>query len=466
MKYKTKNGFLCNNANISRLYPTKQWCYIDKQKAMEHNLLAENKLEMDNKGNYWDWISETLEKTQCMDNNKEYKICSPMDKLLYMKYVFGVFLSLSVPQIVAAKHSWQTLNLIGKSDIEILEFMLEQFKKELSQNKIDDLYIKIIYDELHTKLDALKYKNNTKTEIGKLLKEILTISRYYRDSQYSELYAKYSDADSQKKQPATSVIDFLIEKIPDEHVLEILKGANFVIEDDGALYNYSQEKMNGYARFSSHAKNSTAIQIGVTDTFADTYLHMLCGTFKYENGQLVSWCQFEGAPMPRGLTTSEVFKNILLNGGDFNGLQQYIDHFADSEIYFGIKSIITILGGKAVNLAIGTSPHTDKNPMYLLPFDLDDTQTQYIKLKNERNFKGTLMDNKFIGMLKTSAAIHNRTLNFNKTSSNNILSNAPSFGIPLSIPKSNILSNNLLRAGRKTKSSRKIKRKTKRRVKS
>jgi hypothetical protein len=458
MKYKTENGFLCNNANASRLYPAKKWCYIDKQKALEHNLLDENKLEMDNKGDYWDWITETLEKKQCVDNNEQYKICGPTDTSLYMKYIFSVFICLSVPQIVAAKHSWQTLNLIGKSDIKILEFMLDQFKKELEHNEIDSEDINLLHEELNKKIHDIPTKNDTitKTEIGKLLKEILAIARDTRDTQDTTA--------------SVSVIDFLIKKIPDEHVLEILKGANFVIEDDGELYEYSKNKMNGYARFSSHASNSTTIQTGVTDTFADTYLHMLCGTFDYSNGKKVSWCQFEGAPMPKGLTTREVFKNILLHGPDFTGLQQYIDHFADSEIYFGIKSVITLLGGKPVNLAIGTSKHTDKNPMYLLPFDLHDRQTQLkdIKLKNEHNFNGTLLNNKFTGMLRTSAAIDNRTFDFNnKTVSNNKLLNAPSMGISLPISKSissSIYTQSLLRAGSKKKSSRKIRRNTKNRI--
>jgi len=452
MKYKTKNNFLCNNANVSRLYPAKKWCYIDKQKALEHNLLNNNKLEMDDKGNYWDWIIKTLEKKQCVDENQQYKICDTIDTLVYMKYIFSVFLCLSVPQIVAAKHSWQTLNLIGKSDIEILKFMLDQFKKELEHNKIDNEDIHLLHEDLNQKIHDIPTNNDTitKTEIGKLLKEILAIARDTRNNQDTKA--------------SISLIDFLIKKIPDEHVLEILKGANFVIEDNGDLYEYSKNNMNGYARFSSHASNSTAIQIGVTDTFADTYLHMLCGTFDYRNGKKVSWCQFEGAPMPEGLTTGEVFKNILLHGGDFTGLQQYIDHFADSEIYFGIKSVITLLGGKAVNLAIGTSKHTDKNPMYLLPFDLDDRQTQLqdIKLKNEHNFNGTLLNNKFTGMLRTSAAIDNRTFDFNnKTVSNNKLLNAPSMGISLPVSNgipSSIYSQSLLRAGSKKKSSRKTRR--------
>lgn len=407
MDYITEKGYICNNLETER-FTNKKWCKINDYDVNNNSLIL-GKPKKSN-GYYWDYIKEKNPNKICMTNEPQteikYKKCTIFDKNNYFKYLFGVFLTtfITAPVNAVKSHLSQTLNLLGKSDIDILRFMLKQFKAELKKNNVSQTDIDSISSELESEINQIN--PNNKGESGRFLKKIFEISQNVTRSQLSSL-GDYS----------TSVINFFITHIPDENAMDVLKGANFLIEDNGAMYDYSKNQMKGYGRFSSHAKNATdVIQYGVTDLFADTYLHLLCGEFNYKTGQTVSWCQLEGAPMPPGLNTMEVFKNILSNGINLNYLQQYLDHFVDSAIYFGIKTRISILGGDAINLAIGTSPHTDKNPIYLIPFNFEKVSEEIPYQMGNQELTYTPLDNGFTSSINALQQINTSSFSRNNNS--------------------------------------------------
>ena len=435
MDYTTEKGYICNNLQTEK-FSNKKWCKINDNDVTNNSIVLGKPKESN--GYYWDYIKEQNTDKICLTNEPQnkikYKKCTLFDKINHLKYLFGIFSTAFItPPVLARSHLSQTLNLLGKSDVEILRFILKQFKAELKKNNVSQKDIDSISSELESEINQINPSN--KGESGRFLKKIFEISQNVTKSQIPAL-GEYS----------TSVMNFFITHIPDENALDVLKGANFITEDNGSMYDYSKNQMKGYGRFSSHAKNATdVIQYGVTDLFADTYLHMLCGKFNYETGETVSWCQLEGAPMPPGLNTMEVFKNILSNGINLNYLQQYLDHFVDSGIYFGIKTYISIVGGDAVNLALGTSPHTDKNPVYLTPFNLEKSLEESSHQITNENLIYTPLDNGFTNSINMLQGINTTSFNSNKNNSSSLPQNLLSNSVSNSVSNSYITQNtNLL----------------------
>ena len=414
MNYKTEKGYLCDTIESSN-FTNKKWCKISENDVNNNSLTLGNPNKSN--GYYWDYITTENKEPICMTNKPNdspaYKTCTKFDKINYLKYLFGFFISMSLmPPVLAGSHFVQTISLINKPDMEVLKFMLNKFKEELKKNNVSQTDITLLYNDLTFELNQIN--QNDKGEVGRFLKNVFAISKSMTNETLPQM-AQYS----------TSVISFLIKYIPDENMLDALRGANFVIEDNGQIYDYALNEMNGYGRFSSHAKNaSDVIQLGVTDLYADVYIHVLFGKFKYKNGKIVSWFQLEGAPMPPGLNTGEVFKNIFSKGTNLNYLKQYIDHTADSEIYFFNKALVGLTGEKvAANLAIGTSPHTDQNPIYLSYFNLEEVKNAIPYEMTNKNVTYAPLQNGFTDSLNLHTAITTNTSINNNTYSAPLLDN-------------------------------------------
>ena len=407
-RYKTEKGYLCDKLEKPGINK-KNWCKINKSEVQNYKKYLEMPFVQTNftrkNGNldYWDYVKEMNPQHICHSSNVNYYPCSSNSYLNNFKYLFGtIIFLLSTIGIAGSKHLSQTISLAGKSDKEILIFLAGKLR-QLAQSELVDKGIidqSVLSENIAVMKDDInKLDENDKTAVGKYLKNIFKIS--------SDVIKQNEKYDSSSTRP-TSVMDFFINHIPDENALEILKGGYFITEDNGELYNWTEQNLEGYGRFSSHGKNATdVVQNGFTDMFVDSYLHLLCGKFNYENGKTVTWCQFEGAPMPPGLTTPEVFSNIY-NGDNFNKnyLQYYIDHFVDSAAYFALSKTCQLAGKKGFNLALGTSEHTDINPMYLAPFNLTELNAQ----PNPRGVKFDFLQNNFtynLGIHTNSSAAYN-----------------------------------------------------------
>lgn len=400
--YKTEKGYLCDKEEFSNL-GGKSWCKIDTSDVNNYNkYLSEPYSKSNLMGRFfWDYTTEKKRQKICLDdrNSITYNSCSILENFKYylsiiiIRTLTPVVIGLSIINYQGREHLKQTLNLATATNKQILIFIIGNLR-ELAQTELVNNGI-ISQEDLNDSIKTLKDQVNeidvnNKAEYGAYLKDILRTG-----SSIIKTNEKF-----QSSLGPASVMDFFVETIPDEYAMEVIKGGNFVRADNGDMYNWTKTKLNGYGRFSSH--QSSEIQYGYTDMFIDSYLHMLCGVVKYTDKPSISWCQFEGAPMPPGLTNTQVAKsifgkNIFSGVINFNkkNLQEYVDHFVDSEIYFvmsklpiyltsKLKGIISSLPEniqsklpevpklKGFNLALGTSPHTDDNPIYMIPLNLQE----------------------------------------------------------------------------------------------
>jgi len=402
-KNKTKLGYLCDKIERNKL-TGKEWCRIasndvDKYSAM---LGSPNKQGND----YWD---DVVEKTTglCYNPDKkgmpQYSPCTLSDT--FVRYTYGAYLMLfmagggklsetllgaevaSIPKelltsaIKSIVHFQQTWRLSKMTDKQILLTLLDKLQQQML-DALSETWSKAEIDQviaiLRKEIEALKDKD----QMGAFVKQIFRIT--------SEVIRH--NASPKYRQLSTPVMDFFVNHIPSSIAMEVLKGANFKVEDDGQMYEFVKNHLNGYGRFSTHAKNATdVIQYGSTDAFMDVYLHLLCGKFQYENGKVVSWCQFEGAPMPPGQTTLEVFQNIF-DGSHLNAkfLQYYLDHSTDSLAYLILSKSIQSIGYEGYNLAIGSSVHTDLKPISVCAMNFNNDTYQVQQASSSSSCQGKM----------------------------------------------------------------------------
>jgi len=399
-KYKTKKGYLCEKPGKQGLIDKRKWCKINENDVNIENEIKLGKLDKNNDGDYWDYISEENSEGLCYINNQTsgniYKNCTLVDRRANIIYMFALFICALVPPLaVGSPHFIQTIQLANMSNKAFLQYLLGKFnnlikEKYVNNGLLDSNEVDTIINEFREKMKSIDESDTN--AIGQFIKDIFIESRELMQKN-AETYGTY----------ALSVTNFLIEKIPTQHLLEALRGANFVVEDNGEIYEYTKNDMLGYARFSSHAKNETGVpHIGNTELLTDAYLHLLSGTFKYEDGKVVSWFQLEGAPMPAGLTTPEVFSK-LIGGRNIAGMKEYIDHFVDSIYYFGCMTTVSVIGGQAINLALGKSYHTDKNPIYIFPSTNEPVAINKLELNEEFSYE--MLNNAFTRTVNSSYSI-------------------------------------------------------------
>ena len=439
-KYKTEKGYLCNNLKKGT-FSKKKWCEIDKEDVL-NNQLTLKKPNKNILGQYWDNIEEEHPQGICYTNlpfnETKYKDCNTQDTRKYMNYMFLIFFIAAITPIVESgtSHILKTHSYTKMSNREFLEDMFREFNKLVNEkyvNKglLDSESAEKILSDLEDKLLNTDDTDSSKASefIKDMFKESLELMRVN-----AAAYGDYS----------TTVTNFLIEKVPTKHLLEALRGGNFIVEDGGAIYNYTSTNMLSYGGISTHAKNATEImQMRSTDLFGDAYLHLLSGSFKYKNGEVVSWFQLEGAPMPPGLGQIDVFKKII-TGGNIQDFNYYIHHAVDT-IYWGYyMAKATLAGGQAINLALGTSLHTDKNPIYV--FDDQPVTEELIQeaiLDNDFDYKPS--DNAFTRNITLASSIIGNDLGNNNLGK----------GVNLTLPsgqyntqvKSNFLPSNLTSIG-------------------
>jgi hypothetical protein len=402
-KYKTEKGYLCSNQQKGYL-DKKKWCKINKEQVL-NNLLTLEEPKKNNFGQYWDYIKEENPQNLCYTNKPfsptTYKNCDFKDEQSYFWYIFclvifrGIVLATMYASMIGLPHLSETMAFAGMSNKEFLETMFDKFKKLINKEYVKKGLLNSesaekIFTELKDKL--LNSDDSDSLQASQFLKEMFKSSRELMKAN-AATYGDYS----------TTVVNFLIEKVPTQYLLEALRGGNFVVDDGGEIYNYTSTNMLGYGRFSSHAKNATdVVQMGNTDMFCDAYLHLLSGSFKYQDGRVVSWFQLEGAPMPPGLDSLKVFYNILF-GKNINYLNYYIHHAVDTIYYAYYTAKAKLVGGKAVNLALGTSLHTDTNPIYIFNEPVTEELIQKAILDKEFDYKPS--NNAFTRNITLSAAI-------------------------------------------------------------
>ena len=350
--YETNKGYMCDLKLKGTSYTkNKDWCYInnDDVKTFNNPDLLDNKLDKPNSGiyGYWDTIKEINRRKMCTNGYKiTYNSCLSLIDFL-KNCLGGLIMLLLTMSAVSGEHLYETYMLGHSTDKQILLYFINLLKN-IAEEKFGKLNedLNTIITELTNDVNIID--ENDKTAYGKYLRDIFQKSL---DNNLKE-----------NNQISTDVIKFFIDNIPDEHKMEVLKGANFIRIDNGEMYNYTKNNLNGIARISSHESDDS--QYGYTNLFGGSYLHMLCGKYT-KNNISTSWCQFEGAPMPPGLSFTEIGLNIF-NGWTVNRiyLKHFLDHTMDTG-YYGIMSKIPILAAQSINDLIEKSPKDIKTLLSL-----------------------------------------------------------------------------------------------------
>ncbi len=376
-KLQNTKRYLCDNAISSKnpiTYlnpfsntPTK-WCHINKADVYEH--ASRERLphpQRDDKQQYWDYIVDSRPQQLCVDhksNQIEYEPCQTPVNPVY-QIIGGIVLD-SLINMDKDIHPLNTIANITKTPHESLD---DNIIKKLTKAKIVSNE-----DAEEVRRDLNRIEPEDTLGLGKLMKKFLAACQQSIEVYNTQL--GYLDS----TRPQKTLMEFLL-NIPDEHFIEVLKGAYFT-ESGKTMYTTVHRELPSYIRFSSH--DSTEVQKADTLLLGSTELHMVCG---YDEDTNVSWCQFERSAMPAGNSTEEVLYSFPKSSRNF---YEYSRHFVDSAIYFATKSakfIRNILTGRNdpyYNLGpIGTSKYTEKNPLIMTyPVTIEEIENTVIDPKS------------------------------------------------------------------------------------
>jgi len=109
----------------------------------------------------------------------------------------------------------------------------------------------------------------------------------------------YYNAHTETVRTRIGLVYHLMQRIPNENVLEFLKGGHAIVDDKGALYVKVVTTEGSHPRTSSHYpqfKNAPHYGITINVPHIPT-MHMLTGIVRRQN-RSVSWVQLESSPMP------------------------------------------------------------------------------------------------------------------------------------------------------------------------
>lgn len=380
-KNKTQKGYLCDKIEEPTYFTTKKWCKINNTDVNNYEKYLGKPSKTN--GYYWDVVSEENKlQNMCVERgNIIYSECSLSNNLnyqlalLFIKYlairlgIAGTFVygTAEMAGLGATSHTFTTLGLIMSTDKQIAILLIGKLRE----------LCKIYYVE-----KGIYTQEQINIEIQKLKEEVQAIpdgDKKQFGGFLKNLFQKAVDvikSNPANDKYATSVMQFFIDQVPDEHKLEVLKGANVVKRDDGNTTKLIETTMDSYIRISSHFRNETSVlQRGNTNLFFDLELHMVSGSFIYaDTGEVVSWYQLERSPMSAGRNESEIYQNIMNEIATFNfkNAHEFIMHSIDTLIYGAFSKIPEFISEellkikyKGFNLGIGTSIHTDKNPIVI-----------------------------------------------------------------------------------------------------
>jgi len=188
----------------------------------------------------------------------------------------GLYIGEPIANIVAPSHLNSKMKLGQLNNIDLVREAINRYKEfllQLPKNLISDMEAEKITNNLLTefnnKIQETPPENHDEIT-GQYIKHALNGVKKY-DKLFIDNTVKGNNIDfsTHVKNPE-SLIDFIIREIPNENVLNVLRGANCIVDDTGKLYNFAKKNFNYFVRFSSHAliqgiPTSSKTQLGITD---------------------------------------------------------------------------------------------------------------------------------------------------------------------------------------------------------
>lgn len=394
--YKTTSNFLCNRKENTK-YDGKDWCKVDNFGFSGRKpYLSRNPLNR----YYWDTIEpvESEEKCYIYDFNKDNRILRTNTKCC--TYETNKTISAGIGLVFIMKLFHNLRHGVEKYQLSSLtnRQLVSRAIKEIANNapefeSIDNEYInKYITNLGHAETDE---------EFGIIMKEMFID---YSNNVNNVLKQKGNDVYTSSIQNVA--IDYLIEHIPDESFMDVLKGANVLLDDNGDFYSTLQTSSDGYIRFSSHANvagvPTTSVQYASTSYFYGNKFHVLSGTInvpdKNNNEKTMTWFQFEGSPMPEGSNfgevTSRLFSKLSEPSLFIDEVENFINHSLDFVVYKTVKNNIGPWGSSEI---------VDKKPLFISDnprqYDLKNTITPDLingHIATLRNDHATIVTNNHI----------------------------------------------------------------------
>lgn len=324
-KIMSKQGCVC--VSEPQKDGNQHWCYV---KCPLHR----NRLVKKSWGGYtYDSVSFPYKhQKRCLSYNKrgenyEYQKCTGKEVkyslitryMLYLMYWLKFYLLMykkyAVLSLVTAKGVSLRNRKLSVSDVSVAKKALESLRRVINNIPQDQLLQKNISVDTYNTIASILDKSQDGFFLSHMFKEILKIQQKLGIEE------------------PTPIINMMVSKFPDRVLNEMVRGGHFWIDDNGQLYDEIRNAPKSFKRGSSHYKlksmtkkgvkpTGSGDQYGITEMLFGYQFHLLIGVRVLENGQRISWFQFENAPWQL-----ETVKQAIDN------LQNNFYHAVDASIY-------------------------------------------------------------------------------------------------------------------------------------
>lgn len=372
-------GYLCNKEREQR--DRRNWCKISVDDFLKYKKSKADPFHDSSGYFYFDYITADEER-KCYNKIGDVMNCQlTRDTKILVNVIFPRYLlsfiglcgsvyfrpsTLEVATLLSRQLDEQYLNekliLAGLDDYSLIQRGISQYADLLESKGLDRSIRNTLINNLNKELEKVGTHSGSskKKIIGSYLKKVLGGVK------------EYSNSNSTINQ--NGLIDFLITNIEDEDIMEVLKGANNIVDDGGQFYEWATTHLNSYIRFSSHnyvrgmpTNPDRYPHLGVSADFVgDNYLHMLIGIAE-ESGKKYTWFQMEGSPMAPGANKLEVLQNLIYSTQP-EMLHAFIDHCIDWVAYTQSGTGIGSFGSSTI---IDTQPQL----LYIEGFSRNTSET-------------------------------------------------------------------------------------------
>ena len=305
----------------------KGWCHVETNGCKSLPFLP-----MDFFGRKYDTVTNKDEKFLCKNYNNEFEPCNPkVNKSIAKRAIKNTLLITGCLMLFGYYKVSPKLN---ESDEEAAKRLLKDALGYIQfQQKSGHL------SEVEANNIKLFLESQFNTDPMRFIRTILTVTRKTLSKAGHE----------------TPMLDLLLSTIPKEHYGELLRGAHFILPDQGEFYKKFNMIKKSFKRISSHhPKVKDISHTAKTEYIGDTPLHLLSGIDVDGN----TWLQLEASPFLEGDKWSDVLRNTFFDENLQENLFYGLEH--------GFDYIAYVLTKKQKNIGpFGSSKYPESKPIML-----------------------------------------------------------------------------------------------------